>query len=122
MDRICEIVVIPDVVASVDALAASWAHAAVVGAEWPAAQRIGATMAEEPWQHPADPFWRHSEGPGRTWTVWSSEIFQTGEPIRLAVVEVVVPLHHEAIHRTGRRIGTCRIPRRSRMYPRFREP
>ena len=39
------------------------------------------------WAHTADPLWRHSEGPGRTWTVWSSEIPQTGELIDLAVVE-----------------------------------
>jgi hypothetical protein len=46
MDRVCEIVVIPDVVANVDALAAARAYAAVLGAEWRAAERIGSTMAE----------------------------------------------------------------------------
>jgi hypothetical protein len=39
--------VIPDVVADVDALAAARAYAAVSGAEWRAAKRIGSTMAED---------------------------------------------------------------------------
>jgi hypothetical protein len=69
MDRVCEIVVVPDVVANVDALAAVRAHGAVLGAEWRAAKRIGSTMTEGPWEHSADPLWRHSEGFGRTWTV-----------------------------------------------------
>jgi hypothetical protein len=47
MDRICEIVVIPDVVADGDALAAARAYAAVSGAEWRAAKRIGSTMAQD---------------------------------------------------------------------------
>ena len=46
MDRAGEIVVIPDVVANVDALATARAHATVSGAEWRATQRIG-TMAED---------------------------------------------------------------------------
>jgi hypothetical protein len=47
MDRICEIVVIPDVVANVYALAAARAYAAVLGAEGRAAKRIGPTMAQD---------------------------------------------------------------------------
>src|SRR5258705_5049504 len=47
MDRICEIVVIPDVVADGDALAAARAYAAVSGVEWRVAKRIGSTMSED---------------------------------------------------------------------------
>jgi hypothetical protein len=46
MHRVCEIGVIPDVVANVDALARTRTDAAVSGPEWRAAKRIGATMAE----------------------------------------------------------------------------
>ncbi len=56
MDRICEIVVIPDVVANVDALAAAWAYAAVSGAEGRAAERIGPTIAEDPGSIPQIPY------------------------------------------------------------------
>jgi hypothetical protein len=47
MDRICEIVVIPDVVADVDALAAARTCAAVSSDEWRATQRIGSPMTED---------------------------------------------------------------------------
>ena len=49
--RVCEFVVIADVVANVDALAAARAYAAVLGAERRAAKRIGSTMAEGSWDH-----------------------------------------------------------------------
>jgi hypothetical protein len=55
MNRICEIVVIPDLVANVDALAVARAYAAVLDSEWRAAKQIGSTMAEGPWAHPANP-------------------------------------------------------------------
>jgi hypothetical protein len=89
MDRVCEIVVIPDVIANIVALATAQTYAAVSGPEWRATERIRATTSRGPWEHPADPFWQHSEGPGRTWTVWSSEIFQTGELIRVDTLRVV---------------------------------
>jgi hypothetical protein len=80
MDRICEIVVVPDVVADGDALAAARAYAAVSGAEWRAAKRIGSTMAEDlgsipqipsgaqNFQNRADPvdLGRHSNGESST--------------------------------------------------------
>ena len=47
MDRVCEIVLIPDVIANVDALATARACAAVSGAERRATERIVATMAED---------------------------------------------------------------------------
>jgi hypothetical protein len=47
VNRICEIVVIPDVVADGDGLAAALAYAAVSSPEWPAAKRIGSTVAED---------------------------------------------------------------------------
>jgi hypothetical protein len=45
MDRICEIGVIYDVVADVDALSAARAHGAVSGPERRTTQRISSTMA-----------------------------------------------------------------------------
>jgi hypothetical protein len=47
MHRVGEIVVIPDVVANVDALAATRTYAAISGAEWRATEQIGPTMAED---------------------------------------------------------------------------
>jgi hypothetical protein len=47
MDRICEIVVVPDVVADGDGLEAARAYAAVSSPEWRAAKRIGSTVAED---------------------------------------------------------------------------
>jgi hypothetical protein len=69
MDRVCEIVVIPDVVADDDALAAARAHAAVSGAEWRAAKRIGSTMAEDLGSMPQIPYsgiQKGSVGPGQS--------------------------------------------------------
>jgi hypothetical protein len=56
MDRICEFVVIPDVVADGDALAAARAYAAVSGAERRAAKRIGSTMTEDLGSIPQIPY------------------------------------------------------------------
>jgi hypothetical protein len=69
MDRICEIVVLPDVVADGDALAAARAYAAVLGAEWRAAKGIGSTMAEDLRSMPQIPYGgiqKGSVGPGQS--------------------------------------------------------
>jgi hypothetical protein len=63
MDRICEIVVVPDVVANVDALAAVRAYGAVSGAEWRAAKRIGSTMTEDLGSIPQIPYGGIQKGP-----------------------------------------------------------
>jgi hypothetical protein len=47
MDRIREIVVVPDVVANIDALAAARTYAAVSGPERRTAEQIGAAIAED---------------------------------------------------------------------------
>jgi hypothetical protein len=65
MDRICKIVVIPDVVANLDALAAAGAYAAVSGPEWRATQRIGATIAEDLGSIPQIPHGGIQKGPVR---------------------------------------------------------
>jgi hypothetical protein len=69
MDRICETVVVPDVVANVDALAAARTSAAVSGSEGRATQRIGATIAEDlrsiP-QIPSGGIQKGLVGPGQT--------------------------------------------------------
>ena len=84
-------------------------------------KRIGASIAEDLGSLPQIRSGGIQKGPVG-WTVWSSEIFPTGELKALAGVAVVVPLLHAAIHRTGGRIGTRRLPRRSRMYLRCRVP
>jgi hypothetical protein len=63
MDRICENVVIPDVVANVDALAAALTYAAVLGPEWRATKRIGASIAEDLARMPQIPFGGMQKGP-----------------------------------------------------------
>jgi hypothetical protein len=63
MDRIWEIVVIPDVVANVDALAAARAYAAVLSAEWRATERIGSTMAKRLGRIPQIPYGGIQKGP-----------------------------------------------------------
>ena len=123
MNRVGEISVISDVLTQVDAFVAAWARAAAAGPERRAAERVGSDRGRVSREQPADPFWRCSEAPGRRWSVGvSSGVSQTAEMTAFAVAKVVAPLLHEPIHRTEGRIGTRRLPRRSRMYRGFRVP
>ena len=63
MDRVCEIVAIPDVIANIDALATAQTYAAVSGPEWRAAKRIGATIAEDLGSIPQIPCGGIQKGP-----------------------------------------------------------
>jgi hypothetical protein len=90
MDRVCKIVVIPDVVANVDALAAARTCAAVLGPERRATKRIGASMAEDLASMPQIPFGGIQKGPSDLDSLLIRDL-PNGRLIDLAVVEVVVP-------------------------------
>ena len=90
MDRVCKIVVIPDVVANVDALAAARTCAAVLGPERRATKRIGASIAEDLASMPQNPFGDIQKGPSDLDSLLIRDL-PNGRLIDLAVVEVVVP-------------------------------